>query len=369
MPPKDQPIRERAANARARAVTPQQLDARGGRKPINLALQGGGAHGAFTWGVLDRLVEDDRLAIEAVSATSAGALNAVAMAHGLSLDGAEGAKRTLEAFWREVSRRGRLVHPLAANPWLRNPAFAPWAELPAPGLLALLMMSQVLSPYDINPMNYNPLREALAAVVDFEHLQACQRTCRLFVSATNVRSGKIKVFEHQEVTLEAVVASACLPNVFQAVEIDGEHYWDGGYMGNPAIFPLIYHGASRDVVVVHINPMRREALPRTASEIRERENEITFNASLMREMRAIAFVSKLIDEDRLDHERYRRMLVHSIMDDAEMAGHSFESKYNLDWGFLCGLRDAGRRAAYAWLEASFDHIGERTTAPIAEMYL
>jgi NTE family protein len=355
------------------AVTAEQLAARGARKPVNLALQGGGSHGAFTWGVLDRLLEDGRLAIEAASATSAGAMNAVAMAHGVSLGGPEGGRAKLEEFWRAVSRRGQFWPSVGAF-WKNLFPFSYWlpptfASAPSPGALWLGAVGQIFSPYDLNPLDYNPLKDALKEVIDFEHLQRCQVTARLFLCATNVRSGKIKVFENPEITIEAVLASACLPNLFKAVEVGGEAYWDGGYMGNPAIFPLIYKGASRDVIVVHINPLTRAEIPRTAADVRDRENEITFNSSLMREMRAIAFVSKLMEEERLDANRYRRMLVHAIMDEEEMRKHDVQSKYSADWDFLVGLRDAGRRAAEAWLAAHYDDIGERSTAPIQEMYL
>ncbi len=343
------------------------------RKPVNLALQGGGSHGAFTWGVLDRLLEDGRLSLEAISATSAGAMNAVCMAHGISLGGAEGGRQKLEDFWRTVSRKGQFW-PSAATLWKSFFPLAPTlpaAWMPAPSLTAAWLQSfgQLYSPYDVNPTDYNPLKDALAETVDFEHLQRCKVTSRLFICATNVRSGKIKVFDNAEVTIEAVLASACLPNLFKAVEIGGEAYWDGGYMGNPAIFPLIYNGASRDVIVVHVNPIRREEIPRTAADVRDRENEIAFNSSLMREMRAIAFVARLMEEEKLDSSRYKTMLIHSIMDEKEMSKHDGLSKFSADWDFLTGLRDAGRAAAEAWLDENYRHIGKKGTAPLQEMYL
>ena len=357
----------------ASAITPEQHALRGNRKPVNLALQGGGSHGAFTWGVLDMLLEDGRLALEAISATSAGAMNAVCMAHGVSLGGPEGGRRKLEEFWRNVSRKGQFW-PSPDGVWKSLFPFAsllpePWASLPSPASIWLQSVGHIFSPYDVNPLDYNPLKDALQETVDFEHLQQCQVTSRLFLCATNVRSGKIKVFENAEITIDAVLASACLPNLFKAVEIGGEAYWDGGYMGNPAIFPLIYRGASRDVVIVHVNPIRQEKLPRTAAEVRDRENEIAFNSSLMREMRAIAFVSKLMDEERLDAERYKRMLVHSILDEEAMGKLDGQSKFSAEWDFLLGLRDTGRRAAKAWLEANYRHLGRKGTAPIQEMYL
>jgi NTE family protein len=346
---------------------------RNDRKPVNLALQGGGSHGAFTWGVLDRLLEDGRLSLEAISATSAGAMNAVCMAHGISLGGAEGGRRKLEEFWQNVSRRGQFW-PSATAIWKSFFPLAPTlpaAFMPMPSLTAFWLQSfgQLYSPYDVNPTDYNPLREALAETVDFEHLQHCKVTSRLFICATNVRSGKIRVFDNAQVTIDAVLASACLPSLFKAVEIDDEAYWDGGYMGNPAIFPLIYNGSSRDVIVVHVNPIRRDEIPRSAADVRDRENEIAFNSSLMREMRAIAFVARLMEEQKLDSSRYKSMLIHSIMDETEMRRHDGLSKFSADWDFLTGLRDAGRNAAEAWLEENYRHIGKKGTAPIQEMYL
>jgi NTE family protein len=276
------------------ACTDEQIAARGYRKPVNLALQGGGAHGAFGWGVLDRLLEDDRLAIDAISATSAGTMNAVVMAHGVSLGGRDGARAKLAEFWKEVSAAGWLYSPV------RNTPFENWLTVNHLGngcsasFRMFMTAVMALSPYELNPFDFNPLKDVLLKVVDFEHLRQCKHATRLFVSATNVRTGKIRVFENPEITLDVVLASACLPYIFKAVEIDGEHYWDGGFMGNPAIFPLIYRGASGDVIVVHINPLVRDKLPETAPEIFNRMNEISFNSSLMREMRAIAFVSRLL---------------------------------------------------------------------------
>jgi NTE family protein len=357
----------------APAITPEQMAARGNRRPVSLALQGGGSHGAFTWGVLDRLLEDDRFALEAISATSAGAMNAVVMAHGISLGGREGGRRKLAEFWREISRAsgnlfGGAVNP-SALPFAQLPMFAPWLALPTPAFLWFQSVSNYLSPYDLNPFDFNPLRRVLTSVVDFDHLQQCPITSRLFINATNVRSGKVKVFENGELSAEAVLASACLPAIFKAVEIKGEFYWDGGYAGNPAIFPLIYKGASRDVIIVPINPVRREKVPQTAAEIRDRMNEISFNAPLMGEMRAIAFVTKLMEQERLDASLYRRMLVHAIADDAEMISLGADSKFQTDWPFLIGLRDAGIKAASLWLEEQAKHVGHKTSINLEADYL
>jgi NTE family protein len=342
---------------------------RGNQKAVNLALQGGGAHGAFAWGVLDKILEDGRLAIEAISATSAGAMNAVVMAHGYSLGGATGAREKLLEFWTEISSAGQLYSPVQSLPWEKAlAAFGCHSEF-SPTYQAFQALTHLFSPYQLNPFNFNPLRDVLEKVVDFGHLSKCNNTTRIFLSATNVRSGKIKVFHNNELTSDAVLASACLPYVFQAVEIDGEAYWDGGFMGNPAIFPLIYNGGPRDVVIVHINPIERKKLPTSSPEIFDRINEISFNSSLMREMRAIEFVTRLIDEAALDSTKYKRMLVHSIRDDAEMAQLGVATKLNPDWDFLCRLRDVGRNRAGEWLEKNFSRVGQESSIDLTDVFL
>ena len=334
-------------------------------KTVNLALQGGGAHGAFAWGVLDRLLEEPRLAFDGVSATSAGAMNATVLAYGLAEGGREGARKALAAFWRRIAHVG-LWSPL--QPSLVDRALHNQRLDWSPAFLLFDLLTRMLSPYELNPMGFNPLRHVLEQSVDFERLRA-RCPIRLFLSATNVRTGKVKVFETGEITADAVMASACLPFMFQAVEIDGEAYWDGGYMGNPAIYPLIYHCESRDVVVVHIYPMKRPELPRTASEIMNRINEISFNSSLMREMRAIAFVTMLIDEGRLADAGMKRMLIHAIAAEEVMQGLSGMSKLNADREFLTHLFEHGRSHADRWLEANLERLGRESTVDLAATYL
>lgn len=345
------------------------LAAQKNRKPVNLALQGGGTHGAFTWGVLDRLIEDGRLSIEAISGTSAGAMNGVVMAYGMATGGADGARAKLEEFWREISIAGEFFNPLRPLPWEQPFNHLGYRPEFSSTFAAFQIFTQLFSPYQINPLNLNPLRDVLLKVVDFSHLCQWPHTPRLFVCATNVRTCKIKVFGHEELSADAVLASACLPYIFQAVEIDGECYWDGGFMGNPAIFPLIYHGACQDVIIVHIDPIVRTVLPRTGPEILDRMNEISFNSSLMREMRAIAFVTRLIDTDVLHRDNYRRMLIHSIRDDAGMERLGFATKFDTDWDFLCRLRDMGRRTAEEWLKSNFDAVGRESSVNLAEVFL
>jgi NTE family protein len=338
-------------------------------KRINLALQGGGAHGAFGWGVLDKLLEDGRIEIDGLSATSAGAMNATVYAYGHMTGGRDGARSMLELFWRRVSDAGRLSSPVQASPidaWLK--AFGLREPL---AYRAFEFMTHVLSPYEFNPLNLNPLKTVLMDTVDFDALKTCTTTT-LRLCATSVRTGKPRIFANAEISPEAVMASACLPLLFQAVEVDGEHYWDGGFIGNPAIYPLIYDAGSRDILIVHINPIVRDELPVRSADIMNRVNEISFNSSLMREMRAIHFVSKLIDDDWLKPEvrdRLSRVFVHAIRSDDVMSAFSVASKFNTDWDFLTQLRDLGRQAAELWLDTHFDDLNVRSSVDVQQDYL
>jgi NTE family protein len=334
-------------------------------KRVNLALQGGGAHGAFTWGVLDRLLEDERIEIEGICGTSAGAMNAVALAHGMAEAGAAGARRTLDLFWGSVAEAARFS-PIQRSPL--DHVLGTWRLDTSPSYLAFDYVTRLLSPYQTNPCNYHPLERVLEAVVDFAVVRQCT-ALKLFICATNVRTGKIKVFEREEVCREAILASACLPFLFQAVEYQGEHYWDGGYMGNPAIFPLIYRCGSTDVIIVQINPLRREAIPITAREIMDRVNEISFNSSLMREMRAIAFVSRLLEQGKLDPAHYKRMNIHLIDADEQLKPLGASSKLNAERAFLEHLKAIGRAACERWLARNFDQLGVSSTVDLVETYL
>jgi NTE family protein len=333
---------------------------------VNLALQGGGAHGAFTWGVLDRLLDEKNIAFEGLSATSAGAMNAAVFAYGLAIDGREGARKALTGFWRRVSDAARLG-PLQPNFIDRMLGDHKLAWSPVFSFLGLAV--RVLSPYVLNPTNYNPLRDVLEQSIDVEVLKRPDCPVKLFLSATNVRSGKVKIFTGTEISVSAVMASACLPTMFHAVEIDGEAYWDGGYMGNPALFPLIYACESVDIVIVHINPLFRKEVPQSADDILNRVNEISFNSSLMREMRAVSFVTKLITQNRVVDGSLKRMLMHSIGDDAFMSDLSSSSKYNADWDFLVYLRDQGRKCADDWLAKNFVKLGVASSVEIDDIYL
>ncbi len=333
-------------------------------KTINLALQGGGAHGAFAWGVLDRLLEDERVDFEGLTATSAGAMNAAVVAHGLMSGGRVGGREALASFWRRIADLAAFA-PTQVNPF--GLLFGDWGA-PTPGHLAFEVMTRLVSPYQFNPLNLNPLLSLLREQVDFAGLQSyCP--IRLFVSATNVRSGKIRVFGSTEISAEAVMASACLPMLFQAVEIEGEAYWDGGYTGNPAIYPLIYNCQSRDVAIVHINPLYRPEVPTEAFDILNRVNEVSFNSSLMREMRAIAFVTDMIDKGQVVHRPMKRMLIHAIEAEATMRDLSVHSKLTPSRQFLEWLRDIGRETAERWLETTYDKLGVETSIDLAEWYL
>ena len=345
--------------------TPAQRSGRdsgGAKRRLNVALQGGGAHGAFTWGVLDELLADDRIEIEAISGTSAGAMNAVVLAEGLVEGGTERAREQLEEFWQAVSRQAN------RNP-LRNTPFDSWAQGWGAYTNQMMVMFDVaapmMSPYQTNPFNYNPLRDLLLAEVDFDKVRGCSNHVRLFIAATNVETGQAKVFTGDDVTVDAVMASACLPALFQAVRIDGVPYWDGGYAGNPPIEPFITSCSSPDVLLVQINPVHRASAPTTARDILDRVNEISFNAPLLQELRHVEFVNRCIRRGELDPDKYREVFLHRVGGGPEFEALSASSKMNADWQFLTRLRDQGRAAMRAWLSANIEAIGVRSTLDMA----
>ncbi|WP_244412760.1 patatin-like phospholipase family protein [Ancylobacter novellus] len=336
-------------------------------KPINLALQGGGAHGAFTWGVLDRLLEDGRIAIEGISGTSAGAMNAAVLATGLARGGNEGGREALNRYWRDVSRDGR-ASPLQRT--LLDRLMGNWSLNTNPAYVAVDVMSRFFSPYDLNPLNINPLMELIEEHVDFAALQSC-RHVHVFVSATNVHTGKVRVFAKHELTAQAIMASACLPFMFQAVEIDGVPYWDGGYMGNPALFPFYNAVKTDDILLVQINPIIRRETPKTARDIQNRMNEITFNASLLAQLRAAEFVTRLLKHGKLNRkddgvEGYRDLRIHRIDGAEKLIELDASTKMNAEWEFLLYLHAIGREAAENFLEKHFDSIGVRSTLDVHE---
>jgi NTE family protein len=334
-------------------------------KRINLALQGGGAHGAYTWGVLDRLLDEERLEVEAISGTSAGAMNAAVFADGMGRGGRDEARRALDMFWENISKAA-LYGPLQPTPF--DKASRGWNLDHSAAFIAFDMLTRMLSPYQFNPLNFNPLRDVLTRSVDFKRLEGCRRI-KLFISASNVKTGKVRIFKSGEITPDVLLASACLPFLFQAVTIDGDPYWDGGYMGNPAIFPLIYGADTPDVLIVQVNPLGSDRVPTTAPEIMNRLNEISFNSSLMREMRAISFVTDLIDEGKLASNQYKRINVHWIEAEKQMRGLGVSSKLNARMDFLLHLKEIGRDAAGQWIATHFDAIGHRSSIDIKEMFL
>lgn len=329
----------------------------------NLALQGGGAHGAFTWGVLDRLLEDGRLQISAISGTSAGAMNAVVLADGYVRGGAEGAREALSRFWKAVSDAARFS-PIQRSFWDR--VRGTYSLDRSPGYLIMESLSRVFSPYDLNPTNINPLRDILEKHVDFDNVNKC-RQVQVFVTATNVRTGRPRIFCKGDVTVDSVLASACLPQMFPAVEIGGEAYWDGGFAGNPALYPLINNRASQDIVVVQINPIVRRELPRSAREIINRVNEVSFNSSLIKELRGIAMVQRIAGEYGIDLG-HRQTFLHIIHAEEQVQDLAASSKMNAEWAYLQKLFGYGRQWAQDWLDANFDAIGVRSTLDLDEIF-
>ena len=327
------------------------------RKPllVDLALQGGGSHGAFTWGVLDRLLEESWLTFDGISGTSAGAMNAAVMTSGYAKDGADGARAALEGFWKSVSDSGK------SSPFRRGPMemlTGNWTLEYSPMFLAAELASRVYSPYDLAPAGFNPLRELLAEAVDFKALASSP--IKLFITATNVHTGSGHVFRNSEITPDVLMASGCLPTMFQAVEIDGEFYWDGGYAGNPTMTPLVRDCQSHDTILVQINPIKRPTVPRTARDILDRLNEVAFNAPLLKELRMIALLHKVADPGNGEGALWAKMRIHRIASDA-MLNLSATSKMISEWPFLCELRDFGRTAAQAFLDAHADDLGKTST--------
>lgn len=323
---------------------------------ISLGLQGGGAHGAFSWGVLDRLLEDGRIEIEAISGTSAGAMNAVVAADGLAEGGPAKAREQLDRFWRTVSI-GALTSPVRRSAF--DMVFSSWGLDHNPVLMLCDMLTRVVSPYQFNPLNFNPLRDLLERSVDFDRVRR-SHCVRLFISATNVQTGHAKVFSGNDVTLDSVMASACLPYLFQAVEIGGEAYWDGGYMGNPVLSPF-FRCQSRDVLLVQINPIQRPETPKTAREILDRVHEISFNSSLIKELRFVDYVNRAIRRGDHAERGLKELMVHMVSGCIEFESLSPSTKLNGEWAFLTHLRDLGRRAADEWLRYNFDKLGREST--------
>ncbi|MCF3935562.1 patatin-like phospholipase family protein [Acuticoccus sp. M5D2P5] len=325
---------------------------------IDLALQGGGSHGAFTWGVLDRLLEETWIVIDAISGTSAGAMNAAVLADGWAKDGAAGARANLETYWRRVARAAE------ASPFQRSPidrALGRWTLDTSPAYVVVDLLTRMASPYDLNPLGFNPMRRILDDCIDFDRLRAAP--IKLFITATNVHTGRGRIFRNAEITPDVLLASACLPTMFQAIEIDGEPYWDGGFAGNPTITPLVRESDADDTILVQINPRVREKTPRSASEILNRLNEISFNSPLMKELRMIALMRQAADPGTGEGARWARMRPHRIMSD-NLADFGASSKLNAEWDFISMLKTEGYRAADEFLFVHGEDLGKRATSDL-----
>ena len=333
-------------------------------KKVAIALQGGGAHGAFTWGVLDRLLEEEAIVAEAMCGTSAGAINAVTCAYGLHVGGPEKAKELLEALWKRIALSGSFLF----KPGPFDKAYSNGDIYNSPGYMMFNAITQVLSPYNFNPFNYNPLRDILNELIDFEELHRYNQK-KLFVCATNVKTNRAKIFSNKEISVDAVLASACLPLLFQAVEIDGEFYWDGGYMGNPPIFPLIESTEVHDIVLVKINSINIKSVPTTARDIADRINEISFNSSLINEMRMIHYRNELIRKGVVkEGKNNREIFIHTISGYEALSQLSYSSKMNTSWEFLLELKEKGRDIAEKWILTDYNEVGLKSTFDVEEHF-
>ncbi len=333
-------------------------------KAINLALQGGGSHGAFTWGVLDYFLDQRSLEIESISGTSAGAVNAALLISGYEAGGRAGAKQALADFWRAVSSSS--LHKLVSRS-LFDHFNSRWSLDDSPAFLWFDLMTRVTSPYQINPLNINPLKTLLQSHIDFNQLNCCTEI-KIFISATNVETGQVKVFRNREVDIDVVLASTCLPLLFQAVEIENIPYWDGGFMGNPILYPFYYECDSRDIVIVKINPFARTGTPKTAREILNRMDEINFNSSLIKDLRSIRFVQKLLAEHKIDDEKYKAMLIHVIDGDEHLLPLSASSKFNTEWDFIEHLYNCGREIAEKWFKGNRKHLGKKSSFDLDDLF-
>lgn len=335
-------------------------------KTLGLALQGGGSHGAFTWGVIERLLEDERIHIDGLCGTSAGAMNATIVAYGLMKGGRKGAIDLLYKFWKRISdeQKFSFIQPSLYEKWFGDNGKLDYS----PAYQFFEFFTMMFSPYQFNLLDYNPLESILESLVDFDALKS-YKGCKLFVCATNVCTGRAKIFSGKEISLKAVMASACLPFLFKAVEIDGNYYWDGGYMGNPPIFPLINDTETSDILLIQINPIRIKEVPRTADEIRDRINTLSFNTSLMHEMRRVNLIQRLLQLGLNLDGKSRKINIHHINPEELMSGMSVSSKLNADWSFLLRLRAHGREAAEKWLAENYEKIGLESTCNLKEVFL
>lgn len=332
---------------------------------INLALQGGGSHGAFTWGVLDRLLEDDRIEFEGISGTSAGAVNALVMASGLARGGKSEARESLKRFWLAVGEQ-QYASPIRRNPI--DVMFGRFGFDLSWSYHMFASLTHLISPYQWNPLGFNPLQELLAKHIDFSAVRGFDRL-KVFISATSVETGRIRVFRREELTEGALLASTALPLLFHAAEVEGAHYWDGGFVGNPALFPLFYECETQDIVIVQINPLKRDTVPKSVFEIQDRMSEIAFNASLASELRAVHFVNRLIQKGALDRDRYHPVLIHVIESEDEMRKLGSATKFLIEPQFLKRLFDLGRESAESWLATGLSSVGRESSVDLKDRFL
>ncbi len=338
------------------------------RKTINLALQGGGSHGAFTWGVLDRLLEENSLEIKAISGTSAGSMNGACLANGLIKGSNLDARNKLDEFWYKVSQ----INPYDSfnQKIIRGTATSAVKKIQQQYFIKVFnLVSQFFSPYQFNPFNVNLIKNIIENIIDFDCFRLAEDV-QLFISATNIETNRIKIFDNQDICSEALLASACLPSVYQAVKWQDNYFWDGGYMGNPILEPLIYNSSSRDILIIQVNPINKQGVPKTSHDILDRLSEITFNSSLMREIRTIVNIQKLSDQQFCQKNNpYSDLRLHLIHDENFMSQLGVSSKFNIDWDFLNTLKAKGRKATSLWLEDNYDDISKKTTMDLSNWHI
>jgi NTE family protein len=346
----------------------QRAELAPGTRRASLALQGGGSHGAFTWGVLDALLEDGRIAIDGVSGSSAGAINGALLLSGFEAGGPEAARQVLAEFWGRVTNAAVFgpLHPSWLTKWMESTGLDAQG-LSGQGFPAMDLLFRYWSPYQFNPFNYNPLRSALGELIDFERLRASGRS--LLVGATDVRRGQLRCFRTEEMSVDVLLASTCLPFLFQAVEIDGNAYWDGGYLGNPPLTRLVEENVAEDILLVPINPMRRDELPTSAMAIVDRINEISFNAAYLSELNGIETINRLLRAGQIDPTRtgLREVRLHQIGDEAQMTHYSASSKLNPDAAMIEALFQHGRLTAQRFLDQHFEDVGVRTSCALEQL--
>jgi NTE family protein len=338
----------------------------GKTKRVAIAMQGGGSHGAFSWGVMDRLLEDGRFEIEGLTGTSAGGMNAAAVVQGMMKGGNQGAREEMREFWKAISDSGK--NSMLNNRGPIDKMLGKYTMYHSPGYIMFDYLSRIFSPYELNPMQVDPLKDVIMKSFDFDALRQ-YKGMKLFLCATHVYTGKLRIFSLDELRPECLLATACLPTIHNAVMVDGEYYWDGGFIGNPVFFPLIYDCETPDIIMIQLNPTVREKLPKTTREISDRLNEVTNNASVVREMRAISFISDLIDDGVIPKDKMKRVFMHVIEDEEVFMELGWSSKLNTEWEFFTYLFEKGRIAADKWIKTNYDKIGKESTAPIREHFV